>query len=81
METTLPRHAAPSRRVRALEQLHRGDRIEVRIAVGRTYDDVVIRRGPVLETAPGIRVVWMIDEATGMRRVVNADECTVWRLS
>ena len=30
-------------RVRALDQLHRGDEIEARLRVGPNYDDVVIR--------------------------------------
>ena len=51
-------------RVRALDQLHRGDEIEARLSVGPNYDDVVIRRGSVQETAPGIGVVWIMDHAT-----------------
>ena len=34
-------------RVRALDQLHRGDEIEARLKVGPNYDDVIIRRGSV----------------------------------
>ena len=52
-------------RVRALDQLHRGDEIEARLRVGPNYDDVVIRRGSVQETAPGIGVVWIMDRHTG----------------
>ena len=48
-------------RIRALDQLHRGDEIEARLRVGPNYDDVVIRRGSVQETAPGIGVVWIMD--------------------
>ena len=51
-------------RVRALDQLHRGDEIEARLSVGPSYDDVVIRRGSVQETAPGIGVVWILDRIT-----------------
>lgn len=68
-------------RVRALDQLHRGDEIEARLRVGPNYDDVVIRRGSVQDTAPGIGVVWIMDRQTGMRKAVNADECTLWRVA
>ncbi|SDL54616.1 hypothetical protein SAMN04487916_110107 [Arthrobacter sp. ov407] len=68
-------------RVRTLDQLHRGDEIEARLRVGPNYDDVVIRRGSVQDTAPGIGVVWIMDRQTGMRKAVNADECTLWRVA
>jgi len=68
-------------RIRALDQLHRGDEIEARLRVGPNYDDVVIRRGSVQDTAPGIGVVWIMDRQTGMRKAVNADECTLWRVA
>ncbi|CAM3181540.1 hypothetical protein PSET11_00733 [Arthrobacter ulcerisalmonis] len=68
-------------RVHALDQLHRGDEIEARMSVGPSYDDVVIRRGRVQETAPGIGVLWILDRFTGARRIVNTDECTVWRIA
>ena len=68
-------------RVRALEQLHRGDEIEARLRVGPNYDDVVIRRGCVQETAPGIGVVWILDRQSGTRKAVNTDECSLWRVA
>ncbi|MDD7834188.1 MULTISPECIES: hypothetical protein [Paenarthrobacter] len=68
-------------RIRAISQLHRGDEIEARLSVGPDYDDVVIRRGRVQETAPGIGVVWIMDYASGMRKAINTDECTVWRVA
>ncbi|MET3720149.1 MULTISPECIES: hypothetical protein [unclassified Arthrobacter] len=68
-------------RIRALDQLHPGDEIEARLAVGPNYDDVVIRRGSVQETAPGIGVVWIMDHHTGSRKAINTDECSVWRLA
>ncbi|MEE2523625.1 hypothetical protein V1639_13400 [Pseudarthrobacter sp. J75] len=68
-------------RIRALDQLHRGDHIEARMSVGPSYDDVVIRRGSVQETAPGIGVVWITDTLTGMRKAINTDECSVWRVA
>ena len=68
-------------RVRALDQLRRGDEIEARLSVGPSFDDVVIRRGSVQETAPGIGVVWILDRSTGTRKAVNADECSVWRVA
>lgn len=68
-------------RIRALDQLHRGDQIEARLSVGPAYDDVVIRRGRVQETAPGIGVVWIMDQLTGMRKAINTDECSVWRVA
>jgi hypothetical protein len=70
-----------SRRIRALDQLHRGDEIEAHLSVGPNYDDVIIRRGSVEETAPGIGVVWIMDHHTGMRKAINADECSVWRVA
>lgn len=68
-------------RIRALDQLHRGDEIEARLSVGPNYDDVVIRRGKVQETAPGIGVVWIVDHHTGSRKAINTDECSVWRVA
>lgn len=73
--------AAHATRVRALEQLRRGDQIEARLSVGPSYDDVVIRRGRVQETAPGIGVVWILDQPTGLRKAINTDECSVWRFA
>jgi hypothetical protein len=67
-------------RVRALDQLHRGDEIEARLRVGPNYDDVVVRRGSVQETAPGIGVVLILDRHSGTRKAINADECTLWRV-
>ena len=69
------------KRVRALDQLHRGDEIEARLSVGPNYDDVIIRRGSVQETAPGIGVVWIMDHHSGMRKAINTDECSVWRVA
>lgn len=68
-------------RIRALDQLHRGDQTEARLSVGPNYDDVVIRRGSVQETAPGIGVVWITDHLTGTRKAINTDECSVWRVA
>ena len=77
----LKRAAAHVTRVRTLDQLRRGDEIEARLSVGPSYDDVVIRRGSVQETAPGIGVVWILDRMTGLRKAVNTDECSVWRVA
>lgn len=68
-------------RIRALDQLHRGDEIEARLKVGPNYDDVVVRRGTVHETAPGIGVVWIMDRQSGSRKTINADECSLWRVA
>ena len=68
-------------RIRALDQLHRGDELEARLSIGSSYDDVVIRRGSVQETAPGIGVVWILDRLTGLRKAINTDECSVWRVA
>ena len=68
-------------RIRAISQLHRGDEIEARLSVGPAYDDVVIRRGLVQETAPGIGVVWIMDRVSGMRKALPTDECSVWRVA
>ena len=68
-------------RIRAISQLHRGDEIEARLSVGPAYDDVVIRRGLVQETAPGIGVVWIMDRVSGMRKAINAEECSLWRVA
>ena len=68
-------------RIRAVDQLHRGDEIEARLRVGPSYDDVVIRRGSVQETAPGIGVVWILDRASGTRKAINTDECSLWRVA
>jgi hypothetical protein len=67
-------------RIRALDQLHRGDEIEARLSVGPGYDDVIIRRGSVQETAPGIGVVWIMDRVSGTRKAVSTDECSLWRV-
>jgi len=68
-------------RIRAVDQLHRGDVIEARLRVGPAYDDVVVRRGSVQETAPGIGVVWILDRLTGTRKAINTDECSLWRVA
>ena len=68
-------------RIRAVDQLHRGDEIEARLRVGPNYDDVVIRRGSVQETAPGIGVVWILDRQSGTRKAINTDECSLWRVA
>lgn len=68
-------------RIRAVDQLHRGDEIEARLRVGPNYDDVVVRRGSVEETAPGIGVVWIIDRVSGTRKAINTDECSLWRVA
>jgi len=72
---------ARTTRIRTLDQLHRGDHIEARLSVGPAYDDVVIRRGSVQETAPGIGVVWIMDTLSGLRKAINTDECTLWRVA
>ncbi|OFI36923.1 hypothetical protein BIU82_10880 [Arthrobacter sp. SW1] len=72
---------ARTTRIRAIDQLHRGDQIEARLSVGPAYDDVVIRRGSVQETAPGIGVVWIMDQLSGLRKAINTDECTLWRVA
>ena len=68
-------------RIRALGQLHRGDEIEARLKVAHDYDDVVIHRGIVRETAPGIGVVWITDRQSGLRKAIDTDECTLWRVA
>jgi hypothetical protein len=68
-------------RIRAVDQLHRGDEIEARLRVGPDYDDVVVRRGSVQDTAPGIGVVWILDRASGIRKAINTDECSLWRVA
>ncbi len=72
---------APSNltRVRRLDELRRGDEIEVRLRVGTNPRDVVIRRGSVQDTAPGIGVVWILDSDSGTRKAVQSDECALWR--
>ncbi|WP_445155797.1 hypothetical protein ACTWLI_06320 [Arthrobacter sp. Hor0625] len=72
---------ARTTRIRALDQLHRGDEVEARLRVGPDYDDVVVRRGRVQDTAPGTGVVWILDRQTGTRRAVTTDECTLWRVA
>ena len=72
---------ANATRIRALDQLHRGDEIEARLKVDPNYDDVVIRRGSVQETAPGIGVVWIMDRQSGTRKAINTDECSLWRVA
>lgn len=68
-------------RIRAVDQLQRGDEIEARLRIGPNYDDVVVRRGSVQETAPGIGVVWILDRASGTRKAINTDECSLWRVA
>jgi hypothetical protein len=72
---------AQGTRIRAVDQLHRGDEIEARLRIGPDYDDVVVRRGSVQETAPGIGVVWILDRASGTRKAINTDECSLWRVA
>ena len=68
-------------RIRAVDQLHRGDEIEARLHLGPHYDDVVIRRGSVQETAPGIGVVWILDRTSGTRKAIDTHECSLWRVA
>ena len=68
-------------RIRAVDQLQRGDEIEARLRIGPNYDDVVVRRGSVQETAPGLGVVWILDRASGTRKAINTDECSLWRVA
>jgi hypothetical protein len=72
---------AHATRIRAVDQLHRGDEIEARLRRGPHYDDVVIRRGSVQETAPGIGVVWILDRTSGARKAIDTDECSLWRVA
>lgn len=59
-------------RIRSLNVLKRGDRIEARM-----HTDVLYR-GLVEETAPGLGTVWMRDEAADSRLALSQDDFTFW---
>ncbi|WP_427015710.1 hypothetical protein ACQCSX_12915 [Pseudarthrobacter sp. P1] len=59
-------------RVRSLAPLHRGDLVEARIL------DMVVHRGTVYETAPGIGALWIIKEGTGERKLLHLEEYSIW---
>lgn len=59
-------------RIRSLAPLRRGDVIEARIL------DLVVHRGQVVETAPGIGALWLRKDATGERKLIYLEEYSVW---
>ncbi|WP_051389286.1 hypothetical protein [Arthrobacter sp. 35W] len=59
-------------RVRSLAPLHRGDLVEARIL------DMVVHRGRVYETAPGIGALWITKEGTGERKLLHLEEFSIW---
>jgi hypothetical protein len=59
-------------RVRSLAPLHRGDLVEARIL------DLLVHRGRVLDTAPGIGALWIIKEGTGERKLLQVEDYSIW---
>lgn len=59
-------------RVRTLAPLHRGDIVEARIL------DLVVHRGQVVETAPGIGALWIRKDGTGERKLLYLEEYGIW---
>lgn len=59
--------------VQDLTQLNRGDEIEAR------QHDVVHYRGMVIDTAPGLGVVWISEDLLGSRKLLHLDEYSIWR--
>jgi len=59
-------------RVRSLTPLFRGDLVEARIL------DMVVHRGFVDDKAPDARVLWIICEDTGRRKLIPLDTFSVW---
>lgn len=59
-------------RVRSLAPLHRGDLVEARIL------DMLVHRGTVYETAPGICALWITKEGTGERKLLHLEEYSIW---
>lgn len=61
-------------RVRALAALRKGDIVEAH------RRDEVHYRGRVEDTAPGLGVVWIRDDADGSRALLHTDEYTIWQI-
>lgn len=61
-------------RIRDLGTLRRGDLIEAHLRNEIHY------RGRVDDTAPGIGVVWIRDDADGHRAILHADEYAIWQI-
>lgn len=61
-------------RIRDLGDLRRGDEVEAHCRNEVHY------RGKVEDTAPGIGVVWIRDDADGRRAILHADEYAIWQI-
>ena len=61
-------------RIRDLGALRRGDAIEAH------FRNEIHYRGRVEDTAPGIGVVWIRDDADGRRAILHADEYAIWQI-
>lgn len=61
-------------RIRDLGTLRRGDEVEAHLRNEVHY------RGRVEDTAPGIGVVWIRDDADGHRAILHTDEYAIWRI-
>lgn len=61
-------------RIRDLGILRRGDEVEAHLRNEVHY------RGRVEDTAPGIGVVWIRDDADGRRAILHTDEYAIWRI-
>ncbi|WP_299166350.1 hypothetical protein [uncultured Arthrobacter sp.] len=59
-------------RIRDLGTLNRGDEVEAHLRNAVHY------RGRVEDTAPGIGVVWIRDDADGRRAILHAEEYAIW---
>lgn len=59
-------------RIRDLATLRRGDQVEAHLRNEVHY------RGLVEDTAPGIGVVWIRDDADGSRAILHAEEYAIW---
>ncbi|GAB3550300.1 hypothetical protein GCM10027404_17270 [Arthrobacter tumbae] len=61
-------------RIRDVATLRRGDEVEAHLRNEVHY------RGRVEDTAPGIGVVWIRDDADGRRAILHTDEYAIWRI-
>ena len=72
MSLEVSAESARATRVRSLLPLLRGNRVEARVL------DMVVHRGLVDDVAPESRVLWIISEDTGRRKLIPLDTFSLW---
>lgn len=60
-------------RVRDLAALRRGDDIEARDL------NMTRHRGLVVDTAPGLGIIWIREHGLGTRKIIHQEEFSIWQ--